>query len=147
MADFVNTTTLSVELSCNDKPAGWVTLTRADALAALAIPQPYRKWTGSAVAEMTAPEKAVVDAARVQAAKDAAVAQVNGPDRPDLLRALALLVLDEFNAHATKMNALLTAIDNAASLGALKTAVATIADHPTRTVAQLKTALVAKMGA
>lgn len=147
MADFVNTTTLAVELSCNDKPAGWVTLTRAEAEAALLIPAQYRKWTGSAVAEMTAPEKAVVDAARVQASKDAALAQVNGPDRPDLLRALALLVLDEFNAHATKMNALLTAIDNAASLGALKTAVALIADHPTRTVAQLKTALVAKMGA
>ena len=147
MADFVNTTTCAVELSCNDKPAGWVTLPWADALVALAIPQQYRKWTGSAVAEMTAPEKAVVDAAAKAAAKTAVLAGVNGPDRPDLLRAVALLVLDEFNAHAAKMNALLTAIDNAASLGALKTAVALIADLPTRTVDQLKTALASKMGA
>ena len=147
MADFVNTTTCAVELSVNDKPAGWVTLTRAEAELALAIPGQYRKWTGTAVAEMTAPEKAAVDAANRAYVKSSVLSLVEGVDRPDILRALALVLLDEFNAHAAKMNALLTAIDNAASLGALKTAVALIADLPTRTVDQLKTALASKMGA
>lgn len=146
MPDFVNTTTLDVVLSVNDASAPWVVLSRADAETALAIPRQYRKWTGSAVAEMTTGEKATVDAAIATAAKAASLEQVNGADRPDLLRALALLVLDELNAHAAKTNAILTAIDNATTLANLKTAVAAIADLPTRTVAQLKTALAGKMG-
>ena len=122
MADFVNTTTCAVELSVNDKPAGWVTLTRAEADLALAIPQQYRKWTGSAVAEMTAPEKSVVDAARAQAAKDASVASVGNGAKVDLLRAVALVMLDEVNALRTR------------------------AGLATRTVTQLQDALKAKMG-
>lgn len=88
MADFVNTTTLAVELSCNDKPAGWVTLTRAEAEAALAIPQQYRKWTGTAVAEMTAPEKAAVDAAAAVARAAAIVTNFDNIAPPGVFRAV-----------------------------------------------------------
>ena len=62
-------------------------------------------------------------------------------------RALLLIVLDEFNLHSAKTNAILTAIDNAATLAALKTAVAAIADLPTRTVGQLRTAIQNKIDA
>lgn len=144
MADFVNTATLAVELSVNDKPAGWVALTRAEAEAALAIPGAYRKWTGSAVAEMTAPEKAAADAAALAARRTATAAEL---DRVEgVLRATVLLLLDELNSHAAKINAILTAIDGAATLAALKTAVLAITDYPTRTVAQLRAAIVAKLG-
>jgi len=64
----------------------------------------------------------------------------------DILRAFAQMVLDEFNAHAAKTNALLTAIDNGANIGAIKSAVAAIADHPTRTLAQLRQAIRGKIG-
>lgn len=123
MADFLHTTTLAVELSVNDKPEGWVAIPRDAALAALAIPAAYRKWDGSKVVEMDAGEKATVDASIKRASKDAAVAQVNGGDRPDLLRALSLVVIDEINALRTR-----------AGLAA-------------RTIEQFKTALAAKMGA
>ena len=122
MADFVNTTTCAVELSVNDKPVGWVTLTRAEAELALAIPQQYRKWDGKGVVEMTAPEKATVDAALASAAKDASVASVGNGAKVDLLRAVALVMLDEVNALRTR------------------------AGLATRTVTQLQDALKAKMG-
>lgn len=68
MPDFVNTTTLAVELSVNDKPEGWVAIPRDAATAALAIPAAYRKWDGSKVVEMDAGEKAAKDAATERAA-------------------------------------------------------------------------------
>lgn len=58
-----------------------------------------------------------------------------------LLRAVVVLVKDELNLHALKMNAILDAVDGAGSLAALKTAVAAIPDYPPRTNAQLVTAL------
>lgn len=56
-------------------------------------------------------------------------------------RALMLLLLDELNLHALKINAILDAVDGAASLAALKTAVALIPDYPARTKQQLLTTL------
>lgn len=64
-----------------------------------------------------------------------------------VIRAFMLLVLDELNAHTTKTNAILTAIDNASSLAQLKTAVAAITDLPTRTAQQLRTAIETKINA
>lgn len=77
MADVVNRTDLDVLLSVNtpDFVPGWrkgdpvpaggdyAILTRAEAVAALAIPRRYRKLIGNAVVEMDAAEKAAVDAA------------------------------------------------------------------------------------
>lgn len=57
-------------------------------------------------------------------------------------RAALLLILDRtHNALATKINAILTAIDSAATLAQVKTNIAAIADAPTYTATQLKTAL------
>ena len=64
-----------------------------------------------------------------------------------LIRALALAVLDRFNATALKYNALLDAIDASASLAALKTAVGQIADIPQLTPAQLVGAIKAQIAA
>ena len=154
MADVIHRTTLEFRPSVNTPDFPEPTWKRRPVMTGVAgVPRKYWKappdWDAvdAGPVEMTQGEKDVVDAAAKAAAKTAVLAGVNGPDRPDLLRAVALLVLDEFNAHAAKVNALLTAIDNAASLGALKTAVALIADLPTRTVDQLKTALASKMGA
>lgn len=104
MADFVNTTTLAVELSVNDKPAGWVTLTRAEAEAALAIPGAYRKWTGSAVAEMTAPEKAVVDAAAAAARAAGIVTGFDASAPPGVFRCVIKPTITTRTATVTLAN-------------------------------------------
>ena len=57
-----------------------------------------------------------------------------------LVSALALLV-QELNAHAEKVNALLTAIDGAATFAGLKTAIAALPDLRTVTKPQFLTAL------
>ena len=62
-----------------------------------------------------------------------------------ILRALLAVIIDEMNLHALKINAILDAVDGAATLAALKTAVAAIPDHPQRTLAQLRTAVLNKI--
>lgn len=104
MADFVNTTTLAVELSVSDASAPWTVLTRAEALAALAIPAQYRKWTGTAVAEMTAPEKAVVDAALAAARSAAIVSNFDASAPPGVFRAVIKTATTTRTAATTLAN-------------------------------------------
>jgi len=87
---------------------------------------------------------AAAAAAALAAQRSAVVAQLDMTE--DIQRAFMLVMLDELNSHAALMNSILTAIDSAANLAALKTAIAAIADHPTRTAAQLKTAVLGKLG-
>lgn len=71
-------------------------------------------------------------------------------DKTDLTRLVLgelLLMLDEFNAHATTINAILSAIDAASTLAQVKTNIAAIPDYPQRTKAQLVNALVAIINA
>ena len=62
-----------------------------------------------------------------------------------LLRAVLLILVDEFNIHSLKTNAILDAIDGAANLAGLKSTVGAIADLPNRTGAQLRTATINKL--
>lgn len=62
-----------------------------------------------------------------------------------VVRALALLMLDELNAHAEKITAILNAADTATSLDTFKTAMLAITDAPQRTQSQLVAALKARM--
>lgn len=71
---------------------------------------------------------------------DAALGQLE--DRQAmLLRALVLVLLDELNAHAAKINAVLTAIDSGSTLAQIKSNIAATADYPTRTAAQVRAVL------
>jgi hypothetical protein len=149
MAFVLNTTTLELRASVNEgappyDSSPWVIITGAQYDLWGAIPQQYRKWVIDHIEEMSGPEKAAVDLARLEASRDAIIQQLDNIE--DILRAFAGLLVDELNAHTSRTNALLTAIDNAASLAALKTAVATIQDLPTRTLVQLRAAIRAKMG-
>lgn len=58
-----------------------------------------------------------------------------------IFRAMATLLLNELNSHATTIASLLDAIDAASSLATLKTAVASISNPPQRTLNQIVTAL------
>ena len=105
-----------------------------------------RYWTiaGDVVGLMSVAQRAAVDAAQLEAQRDASASEVDQVE--GVVRAFMLTMLDEFNAHATKINAILTAIDAGANLTAVKTNIVAIADYPTRTIAQLKTVLRAKLG-
>lgn len=120
MPDYVDTTTLVLYRSKWPQPANTVELTRAEHDAAAAIPQIYRKWTGSAVEEMTQAEKDVVDAQILSDARDSTASNLDQVE--SLERAFALVVLDEINVLRAQHS---------------------LAD---RTISQLKTALRNKLG-
>ncbi len=147
MADVLNTTTIEMRASVNEVQyqAPWIVITRAQYDLWSVIPLRYRKWVADHVEEMTQPEMDAVDFALMEAARDGIIQQLDNME--DILRAFAGLLVDELNAHASRTNALLNAIDAAASLGALKTAASAIQDLPTRNLAQLRQAIRNKFGA
>lgn len=89
----------------------------------------------------------VLTAAQIAALVSAEVATMLTSDTADDKRAKAIILVaqDQFNATNTKINAILTAIDNAATLANLKTAVAAIQDMPITVPAQIKTAVMNKI--
>ena len=149
MADILNTSTLEMRASVNEAQTPysddpWVVISRAQFDLWSTIPQQYRKWTGVAIEEMTGPEKLAADLAALEASRDSIVQQLD--QQEDILRAFAGLLVDELNAHTERTNALLDAIDAAASLAALKTAAASIANLPVRDLSQLRQAIRNKIG-
>lgn len=99
-------------------------------------------WTAAADATWTAQQ------AKATAAKDADDGDLQiGTAQQRQVVAIVGIVLDEFNLHAAKINSILTAIDASTSFADLKTRIAAIVDYPTRTKAQLVTALKAKIAA
>lgn len=72
---------------------------------------------------------------------------INELDNSKTLRAVILLILDEFNLHAAKFNAILDAIDAATTLPDLKTRVGLIPNYPDRTNTQLIAGIKAKINA
>ena len=64
-----------------------------------------------------------------------------------LLRSVILTMVDEFNRHSERTNAILDAIDGANNLAGLKAAIGVIDNIPTRTGAQLRSAAIAKIKA
>ena len=147
MADVLNTQTLEMRASVNEVQYAppWIVIARAQYDLWSVIPLRYRKWVTDHVEEMTQPEKDAVDFALLESSRDEIVQQLDRQE--DILRAFAALLVDQLNAHAARTNALLDAIDGAASLGALKTAVASIQNLPTVNLAQLRQAIRNKIGA
>jgi hypothetical protein len=64
-----------------------------------------------------------------------------------LLRAVILTMVDEFNRHSARTNAILDAIDSSTNLASLRAAVGTINNIPARTGAQLRAAAINKIKA
>lgn len=92
----------------------------------------------------TAGEQTATLTARETATRDSTANQLDGSEA--ILRAVMNLVVDEFNRHTVKLNAVMDAVDAATSLGDFKSAVAAIADQPTRTLEQFKTAIRNNLG-
>lgn len=145
MASVLNRTTKEYHPSVNtpDYPVGsWIH--NPDVSAVAGFSTAYWKITGDTVSLMSVAERNAVDAAAIAASRDALAAQMDAIE--DYNRAFALTCLDEFNAHATKINAILTAIDSGGTVAQIKTNILTVADYPQRTIAQLKTSLRNKLG-
>lgn len=145
MADVLNRSTKQYLASVNtpEYPVqDWIV--NPNMTAVIGLPAKYWKITGDVVSAMTQGEKDAVDGVNSGAARDALSAKLDNVE--DILRAFALVVLDELNAHSTRINAVLTAIDNGATLANIKTSVLAITDIPTRNIAQIKTALRSKLG-
>lgn len=151
MADVIHRTTLEFRPSVNTLEFPEPTWKHNPSMSAVAsVPSRYWKapadWNpvGAGPVEMTPGEKATVDANALTARRDAEVAPLDNVET--LLRAFMLIVLDEFNLHSTRLNALLTAIDNNSSLANIKTAVLAIQDIPARTAQQLRDAMRGRLG-
>jgi len=155
-ANVLNRITKEFRASVNtpDFPtASWIINPDMSAVAGFA--SKYWVISGDLVLLMSQAERDAVDAKEAadaaaaaivarDAARDAAAEQLNQVE--DIMRAFALVLLDELNSHKDKINAILTAIDAATSLAEVKTNIGAIADYPTRTVDQLRAALRAKLG-
>lgn len=107
--------------------------------------QPRKYWiiTGDVISLADAAAQLVIDADLLTALRDTVADEIERAE--SYTRAFALLVLDEFNDTALKINEILDAIDAATSLAEVKTNIGAIADRQSRTAAQLKTALRAKL--
>lgn len=145
MATVLNRTTKALIESANtaDYPiVDWIINPDLSAVAGFAS----KYWTisGDAVSLLDQAGRDAVDAAILSAERDAVAAAMDAVE--DYSRAFALVVLDEINLHATRITDVLNAVDAASNLATLKSAVALIPDVPTRTIAQLKTALRNKLG-
>jgi len=104
-----------------------------------------------AVIPMTTQEQAAWDAklAADLLASQRTAAQadiVSTSDLGKLERAVADIIINQLNLHTTWENALAAAVAGAATLAALKTAVAAITPVPTVTLAQAKAAIVNDIG-
>lgn len=110
--------------------------------------QPEKYWiiTGDAVSLMDQATRDAVDATEAaNALANDRAANKARLDQERVLRAFALLLLDELNLHAARITAILDAIDGASNLAGVKTAVAAIADVPQRTAGQIVDAIKAKV--
>ena len=150
MASAIHRTTLEYRESVNTPEFPEPTWKHNPDMSGVAgVPHQYWKVPGdwnvtAGPVEMTAGEKTAVDLAALTAQRDAAVAQLQHTE--DVLRAFMLMVLDELNLHATKMNAILDAIDGSTNYATLKSRVAAVADYPQRTESQLRTTIRDKLG-
>jgi len=145
MANVLNRSTKQYVASVNTPEypvAEWIV--NPDLSGVVGVPNKYWVVNGDVVTAMSQAEKDAVDAAEMTAFRDSTAARVDEVE--DIIRALSLVLLDELNLHAERTNAILTAVDGAASLAALKTSVLAIQDVPLRTIAQLKNGLRSKLG-
>lgn len=119
-----------------------------DLSAVTSVAPRYWKPSGTALVEMTAQEKAAVDAAIAAAADAARVAGATARyDARDLDRAILFVTLDEINALRQAIVARDNVVAGASSLANLKTAWGALPTLPDRTKTQLRNAILSTLSA
>lgn len=145
MASVLNRTTKQylVSVSTPDYPVGqWIA--DPDLTAVSGFNSRYWVITGDLVTLMSQAQRDAVDASLLAAQRDSVASSLDGAEGYE--RAAMLAIMDETNLHAARIKSILDAIDGAGTFAAMKTAIAGIQDPPQRTVANLKTALRARLG-
>jgi hypothetical protein len=145
VANVLNRTTKQYIASANtvEYPVeSWII--NPDLSAVIGFDSKYWTITGDVVSLLSQAERDALDAAALGAARDARANRLDQVE--DIARAAILVIMDEFNLHSARINAMLTAIDSGSTLAQVKTNIAAIQDIPVRTIAQLKTALRGKLG-
>lgn len=147
MASVVNRTTFEFLASVNtplfpDPP--WKV--NPDMSQVVGVPTYFQKWdaVNDRPIPMTAGEQATVTASRLSTARDATAAQLTSTE--NIIRALVLLIMDEFNLHSTKESEELADIAAATSLADYKTRRGIRSAVPQRTAQQLIDAIRQKLG-
>ncbi len=149
MGNFVNRTTLEYRESVNDPehvdpPWLFVTPGSPSATVIAAVEAKYWKIVGDEVQEMTAGEKAAVDAALLTDQRDLEAEAFD--ELESIVRAIVLIIMDELNdEYAARINSILAAADSG-NYNGFASAMQAIADAPTRTPAQLRTAIRNRLG-
>lgn len=100
--------------------------------------------TGDTVTLMSQSERDAVDAADLQAQRDAEADQLINQE--DVTRAFMLIVLDDRNMLAEDINAVLNVMRTGTSLADIKTKATNLQNTPTYTEAQLRTAIRNRLG-
>lgn len=120
-------------------------LINPDISALAAVPVKYWKRVGDAIQEMSAAEKASLDAAEAAARRDGARAQAVSIEAAEdaegmRLRTVLQLTIDENNSLRQWITDFKAAVAASATLADLKTRVALLPNTPARTYAQARTA-------
>jgi hypothetical protein len=145
MSDFLHRTTKQFVNSGNDPDYPAVDWIRNPDLSAVeGFPAKYWEITGDVVSLMDQAERDAIDAAELEAQRDATASRLDLVE--DVLRAFVLALLDERNRMADKFNALRAGIAGANNLADAKAAAAAIADEPLRSAADIKTVIRNKLG-
>lgn len=146
MANVIHRTTLQFLRSVNDPDYPEPTWKHNPDMSAVAgVPNIYWKapadWNapGAGPVEMTAGEKAAVDTAILEAARDGKSAQFD--DLESEFRQLALATLGEVNRLSGALNDLGAAIVGGSNLSQIQTAITALGNEPTRTIEQLRTVI------
>ncbi len=145
MANVLNRTTKQYITSANTPEyptAQWIIDPNMSAV--VGFGSQYWIITGDVVTLMNQSQRDAVDAAALNAARDAKAARMD--DLEDELRATQMATNQGLNQTNARLNSVLDAIDAATTLANLKTAVLAIANLPQRTAADVKTAVRNQLG-
>lgn len=140
MANALNKSTKQYLTSVNtpDYPAAdWII--NPDMSAVDGFESKYWVITGDVITLMDLSARNAVDAAELSAKRDAIAGALDY--QQDVMVEFFKLMIAELNRKSDKTNAILAAAANANNLATFKTDMGLIANEPTRTMAQLKTAL------
>lgn len=140
MVDVVHRTTREHRRSVNDPeyPAqDWIH--NPDLSAVIGFDSKYWLIAGDVISLMAPAQRQAVDDAELAAKRDSIADTIQTDQQYE--RAFAEVLLDELNAHATRMNAIMGTFDANTTFATVRTAMLAIADYPQRTLAQLRTAM------
>ncbi len=145
MANVLNRTTkeyLKSVSTSNYDSVDWII--NPDLSAVVGFESKYWAISGDIVTLMDQASRDAVDVTELSQQRDSLSNSLANTE--DILRAIVLVLIDQFGNHATEHNALLSTISNASSLNDLKSSVAAMTPLNVPTIQQARTQIRNKLG-